>query len=118
MFAPAKLITCIIPMGSGLPVLKALREEKGIDATNINFARGVGRFVRWNQRRLGDDAQKEILTITVAPERADEIFEWVFHKANLDRPHGGIIYMMPLTHASAFSIPHDLEESLATKSPG
>ena len=46
MFTEQKMIQAIIPMGTALPVVKALREEKGLDAANINFARGVGRFVR------------------------------------------------------------------------
>ena len=109
MFTEQKMIQAIIPMGTALPVLKALREEKGLDAANINFARGVGRFVRGSERRLGDDEEKEILSVVVPKDRADEIFEWLFHKANMDRPHGGIVYMLPLSHASAFSIPADLK---------
>lgn len=109
MFTEQKMIQAIIPMGTALPVLKALREEKGLDAANINFARGVGRFVRHSERRLGDDEEKEILSVVVPMDRADEIFEWLFHEANMDRPHGGIVYMLPLSHASAFSIPADLK---------
>ena len=109
MFTEQKMIQAIIPMGTALPVLKALREEKALDAANINFARGVGRFVRGSERRLGDDQEKEILSVVVPKDRADEIFEWLFHKANVDRPHGGIVYMLPLSHASAFSIPAELE---------
>ena len=111
MFTEQKLIQAIIPMGTALPVLKALRDDKGIDAANVNFARGVGRFVRWNERRLGDDEEKEILSIVVPNDRADEIFEWVFHQADLDRPHGGIVYMMPLSHASMFVIPAELGDT-------
>ena len=96
-------------MGAALPIVKALREEKGIDAANINFARGVGRFVRWNERRLGDDEQKEILSIIVPVDRAEEIFNWVYETADIDRPHGGIVYMTQLTHASNFAIPSDME---------
>ena len=40
MFTGQKMIQAIIPMGTALPVVKAL--EKGLDAANINFARGVG----------------------------------------------------------------------------
>ena len=109
MFTEQKMIQAIIPMGTALPVLKALREDKGVDAANINFARGVGRFVRGNERRLGDDEEKEILSVVVPKERADEVFEWLFHEADMDRPHGGIVYMLPLSHASAFSIPVDLK---------
>ena len=114
MFSPHKMIQAIIPMGAALPVVKALREEKGIDAANINFARGVGRFVRFNERRLGDDAEKEILNIIVPLERADEIFEWVYENADIDRPNGGIIFMSNLTHASLFSIPDDMELDAGT----
>ncbi|MEE2836079.1 MAG: P-II family nitrogen regulator [Myxococcota bacterium] len=109
MFTEQKMIQAIIPMGTALPVVKALREEKGLDAANINFARGVGRFVRASERRLGDDQEKEILSIIVPNDRADEIFEWVFETADMDRPHGGIVYMIPLSHASLFQIPSEIE---------
>ncbi len=109
MFSEKRLIQAILPMGAALPVVKALREDLKIDAANINFARGVGRFVRWADRRLGDDEQKEILNVVVPTERADEIFNWLYEFADIDRPQGGIIYMARLTHASAFSIPEDLE---------
>jgi nitrogen regulatory protein PII len=108
MFTEQKLIQAIIPMGTALPILKALRDDKALDAAHVNFARGVGRFVRWSERRLGDDEEKEILSIIVPNDRADEIFEWVFHQADMDRPHGGIVYMTPLSHASMFVIPPEL----------
>ena len=41
-------------------------------------------------------------------DRADEIFEWVFETADMDRPHGGIVYMI-LIIASLFQIPSEIE---------
>jgi len=103
------MITCIIPMGAALPVVEKLRSEKGIDAANINFARGIGRFQKMQERRLGDNSQKEILSIVVNAQEADEIFHWIFEAAEIDRPHGGIIYMTALTRCSEFKIPDSVE---------
>ncbi len=110
-----KMITCIIPMGAALPVVERLRSEKGIDAANINFARGIGRFQKVRERRLGNDSQKEILSVVVEVHEADEIFRWIFEAAEIDRPHGGIIYMTALKRSSEFRIPDSLEPEQSAK---
>ena len=114
MLPTHKMITCIIPMGAALPVVEKLRSEKGIDAANINFARGIGRFQKLQERRLGNDSQKEILSVVVETHEADELFRWIFETAEIDRPHGGIIYMTALTRSSKFQIPDTLEPEQST----
>ncbi|MBT6278116.1 MAG: hypothetical protein HOI95_28780 [Chromatiales bacterium] len=46
----------------------------------------------------------------VAKERAEEVFEFIYHDAHIDRPHGGIIYMAALTQATQFTLPELPEE--------
>ena len=40
---------------------------------------------------------------------ADEIFEHVYHKAEINRPHGGLMYMHDLTMSTKYILP-DLPE--------
>ena len=107
-----KLITCILPKGAALPVLRRLKEEKGLVACYINNARGTGRFTHRRVERIGDVSEKEILNVVTSAERADEIFEFIFYEADVNRPHGGIIFMTKLSGASYFELP-DLPEEEA-----
>jgi len=112
--APRKLITAILPMDvDALNVLNRLKVEKGILAANLNFARGMGRITR--DRDASDSSQREIMSVVVDTERCDEIFAWLFEAAEIDRPHGGIIYSQALAEATVYTLP-DLPEE--TGEPG
>ncbi|MFT5425110.1 MAG: nitrogen regulatory protein PII [Gammaproteobacteria bacterium] len=105
-----KLITCVLPKGICLNVIKLLKEEKGIITANVNTARGLGKLTPLAYRGVGEQSEKEILTVTVASEAADEIFGYIYDEAKIDRPHGGLIYMSSLDSVSPYSLPKDLPE--------
>jgi hypothetical protein len=104
----SKLITCILPKGGALPVLKQLKQELGIVACNINYARGSGRFAPLADRGLGEQTEKEILSVVVDQERADEVFAYIFREAEIDRPHGGLVFQSALGPATEYRIPPEL----------
>ena len=106
---PCKLITSILPGGKAMDVLKKLREEQGIITANVNSARGMGKLTPRAYRGVGEQTEKQILTVVVDADRADEIFEYIYPEGNIDRPHGGIIYMASLRHQTTFILP-DLPE--------
>jgi len=68
-----KLITCILPKGICTDVVKSLKEEKGVVTANVNTARGLGKLTPLAYRGVGDQTEKEILTVAVPSEDADEI---------------------------------------------
>ena len=100
-----KLITCILPKDVAAPLLKTLRENRGIVSANFNFARGVGRITPLAYRGVGEQSEKEIVSVVVTADRADEIFEFIYHEAQIGRPHGGMMYLTPLARASSYSLP-------------
>ena len=100
-----KLITCILPKGLALPILKKLKEEKGINRANINSARGMGKITPLAYRGIGEQAEKELLNIVVSQEQADDIFNYIYEEADINRPHGGIIYMSQLAMSTPFTLP-------------
>ena len=106
-----KTITCILPIGVALPVARTLKHEKGIITANVSNARGLGKLTHHLHRRLGDQTEKQILTVVVPDDRADEIFEFIYHEARIDRPHGGLIYVTGLDRATPFVLP-DLPEEV------
>ena len=104
-FAEKKLITCILPHGLALDLVQKLKDEKGILEANVNSARGLGKQAPQAHRGVGEQTEKEILTVVVHPDQADELFEYIYDKANINRPHGGLIFMCRLTQASSFVLP-------------
>ncbi len=107
-----KLITCIFSKTVAMPMLRRLKDEKGITACKINNARGIGRFTHSRERRLGDVTEREILEVVTSAKRADEIFEFIFFEADMNQPRGGIIFMTSLGRTSHFELP-DLPEEVS-----
>ncbi len=102
---PAKLITCILPKGRAHALQKVLVEERGIHEVNFHHARGLGRFSPLSARGIGEQQEKEILEVTVSEADADELFEFMFFRGEIDEPHGGIIYMTSVPRATRLELP-------------
>ena len=47
----------------------------------------------------------DILTVSVSEERADEIFEYIFIKADLYHRSNGFMYQCGLSEATTFQLP-------------
>lgn len=106
-----KLITCILPKGIARGVSEKLLKEKGIVTGNINNARGSGHITAKKHQKAGYQTEKEIFRVLVDAGRADEIFEFIFNHAELDRPHGGIMYQNALNKSTEYVLPDiDREE--------
>ena len=88
-----------------MPVVKLLKEQYGVISANVNKARGTGRMTPLAYRGVGEQTEKEILTVVVAEEQSDELFEFIYFNAKIDRPHGGLMYMSALKQATPFSLP-------------
>jgi hypothetical protein len=106
-----KVITCILPKGRAQPLVSVLSLEKGITTANLHYARGVGRITPLSHRGIGETSEREIVTVSVPNEAAEELFEFIYHAAEINRPHGGIMFMHPLYAATPFVLP-DLEEEV------
>jgi nitrogen regulatory protein PII len=107
----AKLITAILPKGRGIPVVRALKDEKGLAAANVNSARGTGRITHRARRKAITETEKDILTVVVPCDRQDEIFAFIYENAEIGRPHGGLIYQTDLSVATVYSLPDIPDEA-------
>jgi len=107
----SKIITCILPKGRGIIVLKALREQHNIIAATINNARGVGKITPLSYRGIGGSSEKEILSVVAPAEGCDELFGAIYELAEINRPHGGLMYQSALGCATPWTLP-DLPEEL------
>jgi hypothetical protein len=99
------VITCILPKGKASALAKWLIEQHQLTTVNIHYARGVGRITPLRYRGIGEIAEREILTVAVPITQADEYFEMIYIQAEIAQPHGGLMYMHPLTTAIPFLLP-------------
>lgn len=106
---PHKFITAILPKGLDTELVHRLVKELGIDSINVSYARGLGRITPLRHRGVGETTEKAIITVVIEEERADEVFEFIFYEADINQPHGGLIYMQPLLANTVFEVP-DIEE--------
>lgn len=105
-----KLISAIVPKGVALDVVGKLKNEKGITTANFTYARGIGKHLAMKYRGIGEQTEKEMLTVVVDEKLSDEIFEYIYEQAGINTPHGGLIYMHSLLISTDFVLPDIIEE--------
>ncbi len=108
--SPHRMIACILPKGRSRSVVRALKGEKGIIRTSVNNARGIGRFVHPDEPGAGQPTEKEVLSVVVTCAAAEEVFAFIHARAGIGEPHGGMMYMYRLAHATPFFLPDVPEE--------
>jgi len=104
----SQLITAILPKGVALHVVELLKNEKNIISANFIYARGVGKMTPMKHRGLGEQSEREILTAVVSEDRSEEIFEYIFKVAEINKPHGGFIFMYSML-SSEYTLPENIE---------
>jgi len=103
----SKLITSFLPHGTGVPMIKLLKQETGICTGNINSSRGTGSsagtsdFENW--------VEVDVLDVVVNADRADEIFNFIYEKAGIGEGNHGFMIQQSLILSTKFSLP-DLPE--------
>lgn len=103
-----KIITCIVPVGVAKPVMQDLYETFGLMQSQFNFARGIGKRSPLSQRGWGEESEKEIFSVVVHAEQADEVFEFLFHKTEINQPHRGIMYMQSAVKTTNYTLPEGM----------
>ena len=108
------LVTCVVQRGLADDVIKAA-QGAGAQGATVYYARGGGVRERLGVLGYAIEVEKEIITILVANEQVDRIFECMYIAGNLDTPGMGIMYVTPLEKAATY-IPQEVIEKLATPS--
>ena len=105
-----KLISAVLPKGVSLRVIKMLKQEKALTTANFSYARGMGKLTPVKYRGVGEQSEKEMLDVVVDSAIADDIFEYIYDVAEINQPHGGMIYMHALLQSTEYVLPEMLEE--------
>ena len=105
----SKHITAILPKGVALNVVSRLKKEKGVITANFGYALGIGKMTAEKVRSVGEEKEREILSVVVDDERGDEIYEFVYYAADMNKPHGGFMFMKSIL-SSEYTLPENIED--------
>ena len=94
-----KQITCMVSDHIPIKVLEELKEEKGIITADKTAARGSSSNSNFEMKKM------EILTVVIEEDRADEIFEYLFHLLEIDKPNRGIMLQSKLGRMTEYTLP-------------
>ena len=109
----ASLITCIVQRGRADKIVLAA-QDAGAQGATINYAQGVGVRERLGVMGLAIEVDKEVISIIVANDQADRVFEAMYLAGKLDTPGMGIMTLAALEKVATY-IPPELVEILAGK---
>ena len=105
----SKLITCILDKSSAsFDLVRDLKDAHQITRANVGSARGTGTGAKGGLITMPQE--KHILQIIVDEGQADEVFEWLYDKVDLDERYGAFMFQEELTSAGTFTIPDAPEE--------
>ena len=107
------MITCVVQRGKAERVVQAA-QEAGAQGATIYYGNGSGVRERLGLLGLAVDVEKEIITILVADDALDRVFERMYFAGELDLPGGGIIYVTKLEKAATF-VPKEIIERINTR---
>ena len=109
------LITCIVQRGAADKIIAAA-QEAGAQGATVYYGRGSGVRERLGVLGLAIEVEKEIITVIVADDQVDRVFEKMYFAGELNVPGMGIIYISNLDKAATF-IPHEVIERISGKMP-
>lgn len=115
-FPACKIIYCILPDdGTDRRMLAELRKEFGVINAGSSTCRGIGvrGTVKAKPGKLPQSRLVKKLYVICPVDHEDEIFDFMFWSANIDKPEMGIMWQQDLTGCSPFELPLDIPDEEA-----
>jgi nitrogen regulatory protein PII len=95
------LITCIVSAGRGDTVIQAA-QAMGATGALVYHARGIGPRERLGLLGIAIEADKDVVSILVATDYQDVVFEAVYRAAELHTPGAGMAYVTPIEKMATY----------------
>ena len=93
-----------------MPLVTLLAKQEGLTSVDVHYARGIGRITPKHLPSRTDSREKEVVTVMVPCDLADEFFQLIYRVAGIGEPHGGLMYMHGLQAAIPQLLPELSEE--------
>ncbi|NEX22482.1 P-II family nitrogen regulator [Thiorhodococcus mannitoliphagus] len=107
------LITCIVTAGRGDRVIKAA-QAMGATGALVYHARGIGPRERLGLLGIAIEAEKDVVSILVASDYQDAVFEAIYRAAELNVPGAGMAYITPVEKLATY-IPREVLERVSSQ---
>ena len=95
------LITCVVTAGRGDQVIRTA-QDLGAGGAIVYHARGIGLRERLGLLGIAVEADKEVVSLLVATDQQDVVFEAVYRAAQLDVPGAGMVYLTPIEKMATY----------------
>lgn len=97
-------ITAIVRQGVGHQLMEMLHSND-IVSGSLHRVRGTGINPMLGSASFGTTMEWDMLTVLVPETDANDWFQTIFVEGDIDRPHGGFIYMHSLGFMTPFQLP-------------
>ena len=112
-FPAGKFINCFIPDdGTDKRLLAELRKKHGVVKAGSATRRGIGALGRVSVKRGKlplPELVKQVYVIC-SEKQADEIFDFIFRFAQIDKPGRGVVWQQSVTGCTPFELPPDIPD--------